>query len=480
MKLRSIAMTVLIVAQFVDLVDSTIANVALVTIQRNLHLAASSLEWIMTGYMIAYAVVMITGGRLGDIYGRKPVFFIAVVGFGAMSLINSVAQSGAVLISGRVVQGAFAGIMIPQVLASVQVMYSKEERAKIYAIIGTLAALGAVTGLVLGGWMVSANLWGTSWRSIFIVNIPICLILAIATILVVPNSKAEGQVKLDPLGVLLSAGAIFLLVYGLIEGRHENWAPWIWVMIAAAPCLAAVFVLQQNRKLARDRSALLPMRLFRNRGFSSGLAVQFLFWVGTGSYSLILGYYLQQALGFSAFHAGMTIFAMVVGSIIISMAITPLAKKFGRLLVFFGGIAQGAAFAWMILVIHSHPKGLSSWDLAWPLALAGGGLVMLVIPLLDEALAMVPEADAGVASGTFNTFQQVGSSLGIAVAGVIFFGRAGLIPTQASLTQGVMEGLWVTVAAFGAAGLMGLLLPSHRRAEADPQAPIPAVQPAEL
>lgn len=466
MKLRGIAITVLIVAQFVDLVDSTITNVALVTIQRDLHVSSAELEWVMTGYMIAYATLMITGGRLGDIFGRKYVFLVAVIGFGAMSLVNSLAQNGAVLISGRVVQGAFAGVMVPQVLASVQVLYNKEERAKIYAIIGALAALGAVIGLVLGGWMVSANLWGTGWRSIFIVNVPICAVLAVATILVVPNSKAEGRIKLDLVGMLLSGATIFLLVYGLIEGRHENWAPWIWAMIIASPCLAAVFVLQQNRKLRRGGTPLLPMRLFRNRGFSSGLAVQFLSWAGTGSYSLITGYYLQQALGFSAFRAGLTIFAMVVGAFLISSVAPLLAKKFGKEMVFAGGIAQAAAFTWVILVIHSHPTGVSSWDLVPPLVLAGVGLVLLVVPLLDESLATVPETEAGAASGIFNTFQQVGSSLGIAVAGGIFFSRAGAIPTEFSLTQGVMQGLWVTVAAFAAAGVAGLLLPRYRRAAA--------------
>jgi EmrB/QacA subfamily drug resistance transporter len=455
-------MTVLIVAQFMDLVDSTITNVTLVPIQRSLHATPAQLEWVMAAYMISFATLLITGGRLGDIVGRQRVFLVGVVGFGLASLAAAMAQNGDVLIGARAAQGAFAGIMVPQVLSSAQVLFKPDERAKIYGLMGALGALGSVVGLVLGGWMVTADLFGLGWRSIFLVNVPVCVLLVIATLAFVPNSTAEQPVKLDILGVVLSAAVVFLVVFPLIDGHHAKWAPWIWGMLAAAPVVGIAFVLQQRHRLRRDGSPMLPMQLFRNRGFASGLAVQTLFWMANGSYMLIIGYYLQQGLNFTSFRAGLALFAMTVGAFIGTPAAEPLSKKFGKQIIFLGGIIQAAAFAWLLLVIHSHDAKLSIWALVPPLAVAGIGLVFLVVPLLDAALATVPEADAGAASGTFNTFQQVGFALGVAVAGVIFFRQTDNTPTFEALKSGVVGGMVVTVAAFALAGITSLLLPKRR------------------
>lgn len=466
MKLRGLAITVLIMAQFMDLVDSTITNVALVRIQRSLHISSSQLEWILAAYIITFAVLLITGGRLGDIFGRKKVFLIGVAGFGLASLAAATAHNGDILITARVVQGIFGGIMVPQVLSNVQVLYSKEERAKIYGLIGALAALGAVTGLILGGWMVTANILDMGWRSIFYVNIPVCIILLVVGLIVVPESKAEHPLKLDPIGMILVGLTVLLVEFALIEGHQQHWAGWIWAMLIAAPFIGSLFAFQQRGKLRRDGSSLLPMQLFGNRGFSSGLVVQTLFWMANGSYTLIIGYYLQQAVGFTPFKAGLTILPMAIGAIVISAAADPLAKKFGKRLICLGGIIQAAAFVWVIMVISADGTHLSPWDLAAPLGIAGIGLVFLTVPLLDEALSTVSETDAGAASGTFNTFQQVGSALGIAVAGALFFGKAGVHPTPVTFKFGIMDGMWVTVAAFAVAGLVSLILPNHRKAVA--------------
>ena len=226
--------------------------------------------------------------------------------------------------------------------------------------------------------------------------------------------------------------------------------------------LIAIFGLQQRAKISHHHSPLLPLQVFRNRGFSSGLLVQTFFWLANGSYGLVIGYYLQQALGFTPFRAGLTIFSITVGAFVVS-PITPfLAKKYGKQLVFFGGFIQAVAFTWVIRVVDTHGPHLSMWSLAFPLALAGVGLVFLVIPLLDETLATVAESEAGAASGTFNTFQQIGAALGIAIAGELFFSTAGLTPTPDSFKHGIMIGLWVTVIAYMLAGISSLRLPNHR------------------
>ncbi|MFF6999943.1 MFS transporter [Streptomyces sp. NPDC008313] len=462
MKKRTIAITVLITAQFMDLVDTTITNVALPAIQKDLDTTDAALEWIMAGYLLAFAVLLITGGRMGDIFGRRTMFLVGVAGFGLASAWASAVDSGELLVVARVVQGAFAGVMVPQVLSSVQVMYEPAERGKIYGLIGAISALGSVVGLIVGGWMVTADIFGLAWRSIFLVNVPVCVLLLAAASFFVPNSRSDHPLKLDILGVILAAGAVFLVEFPLIDGRLADWAPWIWGMLAAAPVVTVVFVLQQRAKMRRDGSSLLPMQLFANHGFRSGLVVQILFWMANGSYMIALGYYLQIALDFTPLATGLTIFAMTVGSMVITPAGAPLAKKFGKHVIFAGGLIQAAAFVWAIWTIHDQGTGLTGWDLALALGTSGAGMVLLIVPLLDEALRTVPPTDAGAASGTFTTFQQVGYSLGVAVAGVIFFNTAGDHPTFGTLNTAVTRALWVTVAAFALSGLFALLMPKLR------------------
>lgn len=469
MKKRTIAITILIVAQFIDLVDTTITNVALPSIQKDLHATDAHLEWIMAGYLLSFAVLLITGGRLGDIYGRRTVFLIGVAGFGLSSLWATAADTGQILVAARVVQGAFAGLMVPQVLSSVQVMYEPAERGKIFGLIGAMSALGSVVGLIVGGWMVSADLFGLGWRAVFLVNVPICVLLLVAASFFVPNSRSEHPLKLDLVGVFLAATTVFLVEFPLIDGRMANWAPWIWGMLAAAPFALVLFVLQQRAKTRRDGSSLLPMQLFSDRGFSTGLVVQILFWTANGCYILALGYYLQTALAFTPLATGLTIFAMSVGSIVVSPAGDPLAKKFGKYAILAGGLIQAAAFVWVIWTIHDQGEALSGWDLALALGISGGGMVLLIVPLLDESLRTVPAASAGAASGAFITFQQVGYSLGVAVGGVVFFNTAGDRPTLDTWSDGVTKALWATVAAFALAGICALFMPKLKPHAQTPQ-----------
>jgi MFS family permease len=201
-RLRGLAMAVLTFAMFMDLMDVTIVNVALPAIQEDLGSTPSQLEWIVSGYVLAFAGVLITSGRLGDRYGRQRVFIAGITGFTIASLTASIAQNGETLVASRVAQGLFAGLMVPQVLASVQVLYKPRERAKIFAVIGVITAMAAVIGPVLGGWLVTNNPLGGGWRAIFFINIPIGIIIVIAAVFLVPNSKSERPSPLDPLGVL--------------------------------------------------------------------------------------------------------------------------------------------------------------------------------------------------------------------------------------------------------------------------------------
>ncbi|WP_354570687.1 MFS transporter, partial [Glaciihabitans sp. UYNi722] len=439
------ATVILMVALVMDLMDSTITNVALPAIGNDLGANPAQLEWTLAGYVVAFATLLITGGRIGDIFGRRRVFVIGVAGFTVASLLASFSPTGDTLVATRILQGAFAGIMVPQVLSSVQVMYKPEERGPIFGIVGALSALGAVTGLLLGGWLVTINAFDAGWRSIFLINIPVGAVLIIASLLFVPNSRSEAPPKLDIVGTLLGAATVFLIVFPLTDARQADWAWWIWAMLAAAPIILVLFVLQQKRKLRDNGSALLPMTLFRNHGFASGSVVQVLSSIGNGSYALVIIFYVQQTLGFTPLAAGLTILPLAIGSMVATAAAIPLAKKFGKHAVVLGGTIQAAAFVWVMLAIVSAGDTLTGWNLVLPLGLAGAGMMILIMPQMELTLATVPTAEAGAASGTLTTLGQVGMVLGVTLPGSIFFGR---ITDGASPQDGVITALLVTVTTY--------------------------------
>ena len=458
---RGVATTVLMVATFMDLMDSTITNVALPTIGKNLEATPEQLEWTVAGYVIAFATLLITGGRLGDIFGHRRIFVIGIVGFTLASLGAALSQTGDLLVAARVLQGGFAGIMMPQVLSSVQVMFAPEERAPVLGIIGSLSALGAVGGLILGGWLVTADLLGMGWRSIFLVNVPIGVVLVVAALLFVPRSRSEHPLRPDLVGVLLGGLGVFLVVFPLTDGRAAGWAWWIWAMLITSPFVIAAFVWQQGRMLKAHKAPLLPLPLFRDRGFASGQLVQVLSSIGNGGYVLILLYYVQSALGFTALAAGLTLLPFALGS----MAAAPLAilatKRIGKWAVLLGGLVQAAALTWVMWTIWTAGAALTGWDVTAPLTLVGAGMMTLIMPLTSITLESVPTPDAGAASGTLTTFGQIGMVLGVALAGSVFFG---ILQDTADARDAVTTALWVPIVAYGLAGLASVTMPDRTKA----------------
>ena len=458
---RGVATTVLMVATFMDLMDSTITNVALPTIGKNLGATPEQLEWTVAGYVIAFATLLITGGRLGDIFGHRRIFVIGIVGFTLASLGAALSQTGDLLVTCRVLQGGFAGIMMPQVLSSVQVMFAPEERAPVLGIIGSLSALGAVGGLILGGWLITADLLGMGWRSIFLVNVPIGIVLVVAALLFVPRSRSEHPLRPDLVGVLLGGVGVFLVVFPLTDGRAAGWAWWIWAMLITSPFVIAAFVWQQGRMLKAHKAPLLPLPLFRDRGFASGQLVQVLSSIGNGGYVLILLYYVQSALGFTALAAGLTLLPFALGS----MAAAPLAilatKRIGKWAVLLGGLVQAAALTWVMWTIWTAGAALTGWDVTAPLTLVGAGMMTLIMPLTSITLESVPTPDAGAASGTLTTFGQIGMVLGVALAGSVFFG---ILQDTADARDAVTTALWVPIVAYGLAGLASVTMPDRTKA----------------
>lgn len=460
MRFRTIAVVVLLFASFMDLLDTTIVNVALPSIEKDLNATSAQLEWIVSGYVLSFAVLIITGGRLGDIYGRKRLFLIGVTGFTLASASCAAATSGDMLVVSRLVQGIFGAIMIPQVLSIIQVLFAPKERAGVFGALGAISGLAAVAGPLIGGFLVTQNAFDLGWRSVFIINVPVGIALFITAALCIPESRAAKRVRLDVLGVVMISATLFLLVYGLIEGRALGWPIGIWIMMGASPVLLAVFIWYQSRRDKKSGSALVPPSLFHSRGYSAGVLTSFSFSASIGGFFLILVLYLQVGLGFSAIDAGLTTLPFSLGALVGSGIAVPLGPRLGKGLILLGALAQIGGYLWITRIVDAQANALVGTDLIAPMALAGLGLTLLVVPLTDVSLAQTSVVNAGAASGVLGTFQQVGSAIGVAVVGVVFFGTVGDAFSPAALRDAFLAGIMVPITALALAALASFLLPS--------------------
>jgi EmrB/QacA subfamily drug resistance transporter len=467
---RGLAMGVLIFASFMDLLDATIVNVALPSIRTDLDASGAQLEWVVGGYLLAFAVLMITGGRLGDIIGRRRMFVTGVVGFTVGSALACVAPTIGVLLVARVVQGGFAAMMVPQVLSSVQALYAPRERAAMFGVIGAVSGMSAVVGPLLGGWLVSSDAFGIGWRSIFLINLPVGLVLVVLALRWVPDTRSEQPPRLDPVGLVLATAGLLGVVYALVEGRSADWAAWVWGVGAAGVAVLAAFVVQQVRRERRTGSALLPMRLFSDRGFSAGLVAQGAFQGSLAGFALVLTVYAQTGLGWSAIHAGLTLLPFSLGAFVGTAVSVPLGTRLGKVVMVTGAGLQSAATVWVLATVRARGDALTTWSLVPALAVAGVGLGLLVVPLVDVALATIPVGEAGAASGAYGTVQQVGAALGVAVIGTVFFSVVGTAYDAGSLRSGLVAACWVAAGGYALAALASLLLPSRAQVQAHQEA----------
>jgi EmrB/QacA subfamily drug resistance transporter len=422
---RWLTLAILLLAAFMNLLDVSIVNIAIPSIQRNLHASYADVQWALAAYTLAYALLLITSGRLGDTYGRKRLFLIGVAGFTVMSALCGAAQSPGMLIACRAVQGAMGAIMVPQVLAVIQVMFPPAERIKALAGFGVTAGLGTVSGPLLGGLLIQHNLFGLDWRPIFLINVPVGILAVAASAVLVRESRAPRPPRLDPVGVVLVSAALLLLLYPLVQGRQLGWPAWTFASMAAAGPVFAAFIGYERIKQRRDGSPLVQLSLFRDRGFSVGMGIALAFFLGIASFGLVLTLFLQLGLGFTPLHAGLTFLPFSAGVLVSSGAAARLAPRFGRGVTMAGALIIAGAMASLIEIVHHYGATVTTWDLVPSLAAAGLGLGAVIAPLADVVLSRVPVQEAGSASGVFNTGLQLGNSIGIALIGVIFFGLLG-------------------------------------------------------
>jgi EmrB/QacA subfamily drug resistance transporter len=332
---RWAAAVVMIVAALMDLVDATIVNVALPTVQRDLGASDTQIEWVVSAYMLSFGALLLLAGRLGDLFGRKRMFMIGVTVFGMASLLSAVAQDPTWLIGSRALQGAAAAVLTPQVLATARAIFAGKERGAVFGLYGALGGLASAGGLLLGGMLTDADLFGWGWRTIFVVNIPVALAVLVAAAVLVPETRSSVRRRPDALGAALLVGALVAIVFPLLEGRRLGWPAWGWGLVAVGLLgLVALGVIDRRRRDS-DVASLLPTRLFAYPAFAAGALLQMTFFAALQGFSLILALWLQAGQGFSPIRAGLTTAAFSVGAFLtapvaLSSPSAPVARSWSR------------------------------------------------------------------------------------------------------------------------------------------------------
>jgi len=416
---------IVLTAVFVQLLDVSIVNVAIPSIQTDLGASFSAVQLVLSGYQLAFACTLITAARLGDVHGRKRLFMIGMTVFTLASALCGLAPGPTALVLARVLQGFGSGLMFPQVLAVIQVTFEARERGRAFGVFGATIGLATVLGPLVGGVLIKANLFGTDWRMIFLVNIPVGLGALVLAARELPESRAPDAPRLDLPGAALITAGLFLLVYPLTEGRSRGWPLWLDLMLAAAVPVLGAFVVLQQRKTRTGRDPLLLMSLFQNPSFRAGIGLSLAFFLGVAPFFFALSLYLQVGLGFDALHAGLTTFPFALGSGFASARSDGIARRLGRDVLTVGCAVLVAGLIGLIVALHAAGAGLHSWQVAPVLVVAGLGFGLFIAPLTTLVLAGIQGREAGSASGVLSTVQQVGGALGVAVIGVVLFGLVG-------------------------------------------------------
>ncbi|TMR09949.1 MFS transporter [Nonomuraea turkmeniaca] len=460
---RWVALFVILAAEVMDLLDALVTTIAAPTIQKELGGSDSLVQWLGAGYTLAMAVGLITGGRLGDLYGRKRMFLIGAFGFTAASLLCGVAVSPAMLVGSRVLQGLFGAVMIPQGLGLIKEMFPPRELGKAFGLFGPVMAISSVGGPILAGWLVDADFFGTGWRMIFLINLPIGLAAALAAMRFLPEFRLSNATRLDLGGVALVSVAAFLLIYPLIQGRELGWPAWTFASIAASIVSFAVFGRYESRRAKAGKDPLVTPGLFGKRAFTGGLVAGLAFFSGMMGFGLVFSLYTQVGLGFTPLQAGLAGLPQAVGGVLgFGLAMSGLQEKLGRGLLQIGTVVMAAGAAVLALTIHLAGVDVTGWQLAPGLGLVGIGMGLTMAPFFDIVLAGVEPHESGSASGTLTAVQQLGGALGTAVLGTLFFN---LLASGWSFGASMQVTVWVEVGLLVLTLALSFLLPRRARPE---------------
>jgi MFS family permease len=412
-----VILALLLTGQFMAILDVSIVNVAAPTLRTDLHASGAGVQMVIAGYTITYAVLLITGARLGDRFGHGRAFRAGLAGFTVTSLICGVAPSSDYLVTFRLLQGVAAALMMPQVMSLIQRTFSGAQRARALSLYSAVIACGAVVGQVLGGVLVSADLFGAGWRPVFLVNVPVGIALLVQSRRL-PADRGERDRQLDPAGVVTLSLSVLLLVVPLVLGHEEHWPLWGWLSLAASLPMFGAFVAIERRVAARGGSPLVSGRVLRAPGLVVGAAALFVALINYGGFLFTMALHLQSGLGESAEHAGLVFAPAAIG-----FAITGLTWRFlpvrwhGRMIPV--GLAV-AAVGYLLLAPILRGGGTGGAVLEVDLLVIGLALGLAFSPMLAVALTHVPMSDAADASGVLVTLFQLGQVVGVAALGTLY------------------------------------------------------------
>ncbi|MEC3919275.1 MFS transporter [Nocardia sp. CDC160] len=455
------AVGVSMIGTFMAILDTFIVVVAMPTIRRDLDAAPEQLQWILAGYQLTYAGMLVTGGRLGDRFGRKRTFVTGMALFTVFSGSCALAPTAEILIVSRLLQGGAAAIMFPQVFAMISVLVPQADRAKVLGVLGGVIGVASISGQLLGGVLSAADLFGQTWQSVFWVNVPIGVIAVVLASRFIPETRANESKHLDLAGTAVLTTALFLVLIPLIHGRQSGWPPTMWASFIVGVLTMVGFVVIERRVLANGGDPLLTIQLFRRRPFVVGIGLIFVVYCGVSSFFLILSLMLQEGLGFTPTMAGVVYAPDGLAFLAASVLAGRLVPRYGSRVPALGAclIAVGVTVA--MIVSLDQGGALTARSLIPALLCQGFGGGLLITPLMGVVLARIDPSEIGMASGVLSTTQQVGAASGVAVVGVIFFGslRPALGQAASFAHAFAVANIFIVAVAALAAGLLfaGLL-----------------------
>jgi len=425
-------LAIMVAAQFMFVVDAFVVNVAVPSIRAELHATIAETQGAIVIYQIAFAALIITGGRLGDINGAKPVFLLGLIGFTLASLWCGLAHSGSELVVSRALQGAAAALMIPQVLATIHRLFQDAERGRAFGTYGFTLGFGAATGLVLGGWLLSLDLDGLGWRTIFFVNVPVGLVLMGTSWWLMPALPGKPGARLDIVGAGVLLVALLCVLGPLVVGSSLGWPLWSFITTTfGVVLLGFMWPLEHRIEQRGNRLPLVHLDMLRDRGFTTGLLAVFFFTFANLSFYLVMMLYLQVGLGLPALEAGNVVLPLAIAFALMSRIAGPRAQRLGNTALIQGCGVQLAGL--LIVGLAVVVGGMTPTILAILLTIFGVGQAMVMAPLYGLVLRVVPSAHAGSGGGVVSTVQQIGNASGVTAVGGLYYAIQAVYPARLAI-----------------------------------------------
>jgi MFS family permease len=451
------AFAVLLVGAFLPPLDFFIVNVALPSIQNSLHTSAAELQLVISGYASAYAVFLITGGRLGDLFGRRRIFLCGISCFGLTSVLCGLATSPVWLIVGRLLQGLSAAAMAPQGLASIHALFPEQERARALGLYGAAVGLAAVAAQALGGALISADFFHLEWRIIFLINLPIVAAVLMFGFPLLPDVRGDHPAPVDKIGMLLCAVTLALLIVPLVEGREFGWPWWACAMLLTCPLAGACFWKYEMAYARRGGVPLISVELVKIPGLMSGLTGVLFFYV-VSAFFLVFSVYLQSAIGLSPLETGLVFLPFGVGAFIGPLT-TPLAiRAFGRFVPAIGMMLEVAGCVILAVLVACMPGRMPAQiPLLISVGLLGFGQGWALPTLVRSVINRAPATGSGMIAGITNSALQISAALGVAVMGGIFFTVAGASPDPASMAKALTAAMLCVAASLATSAIFSIV-----------------------